>query len=198
MEIAQSFEQAPIAVNVTVSRRQRRPREYLTEREIEKLMDAARKNRWGHRDATAILIGYRHGLRASAFLFPFGGPGDLPPCSLHRPFGIAGDWQGFPVLLERARHRRAWCIGNGCLCMGLYVIRARYPSPSRDNLISDDCLVCVHSHMLDHHCLLASATVAIERFGKKCESTRGLVGEHQVFGPDFKALLGVPCPGVEA
>src|SRR5262249_16773016 len=42
-----------------------RPREYLTEREIEKLMDAASGNRWGHRDATAILLAYRHGLRAS-------------------------------------------------------------------------------------------------------------------------------------
>ena len=42
-----------------------RPREYLTEREVERLIDAARKNRWGHRDATAILLAYRHGLRAS-------------------------------------------------------------------------------------------------------------------------------------
>jgi type 1 fimbriae regulatory protein FimB/type 1 fimbriae regulatory protein FimE len=42
-----------------------RPREYLTEREVERLMDAARENRWGHRDATAILLAYRHGLRAS-------------------------------------------------------------------------------------------------------------------------------------
>ena len=39
---------------------------YLTGREIERLMAAARKsNRYGHRDATMILIGYRHGLRAS-------------------------------------------------------------------------------------------------------------------------------------
>ena len=35
------------------------------EREVERLMDAARENRWGHRDATAILLAYRHGLRAS-------------------------------------------------------------------------------------------------------------------------------------
>ena len=55
---------APMAVNVTV-RRPTRPREYLTEREIEKLIKAAGENRWGHRDATAILIAYRHGLRAS-------------------------------------------------------------------------------------------------------------------------------------
>jgi integrase len=34
--------------------------------EIERLMAAARKSsRYGHRDATMILIGYRHGLRAS-------------------------------------------------------------------------------------------------------------------------------------
>src|SRR5207247_8903513 len=41
-----------------------RTREYLTGRESERLMAAARKgSRWGH--ATMILIGYRHGLRAS-------------------------------------------------------------------------------------------------------------------------------------
>jgi integrase len=42
------------------------PREYLTATEIKRLMAAARKSsRYGHRDATMILIGYRHGLRAS-------------------------------------------------------------------------------------------------------------------------------------
>ena len=40
-----------------------RTREYLTEREVEALMTAARKNRYGHRDATMILIAFRHGLR---------------------------------------------------------------------------------------------------------------------------------------
>jgi integrase len=42
-----------------------RTREYLTEHEIEALMAAARQNRYGHRDATMILIAFRHGLRAS-------------------------------------------------------------------------------------------------------------------------------------
>jgi integrase len=42
-----------------------RTREYLTQQEIETLMAAARKNRYGHRDATMILIAFRHGLRAS-------------------------------------------------------------------------------------------------------------------------------------
>ena len=52
---------APITVNSSVM-----TREYLTQAEVERLMTAARaKSRWGHRDATMILIGYRHGLRAS-------------------------------------------------------------------------------------------------------------------------------------
>jgi type 1 fimbriae regulatory protein FimB/type 1 fimbriae regulatory protein FimE len=42
-----------------------RTREYLTEAEVERLMAAARSNRWGHRDATMVLLAYRHGLRAS-------------------------------------------------------------------------------------------------------------------------------------
>src|SRR5262249_62073147 len=55
---------APRSVSVTV-RRPSRPREYLTEREIEKLIKRAGENGWGHRDATALLIAYRHCLRAS-------------------------------------------------------------------------------------------------------------------------------------
>jgi integrase len=42
-----------------------RTREYLTGHEIKALMTAARQNRYGHRDATLILIAFRHGLRAS-------------------------------------------------------------------------------------------------------------------------------------
>ncbi len=42
-----------------------RTREYLTDAEVARLMDTAKANRWGYRDATMILIAYRHGLRAS-------------------------------------------------------------------------------------------------------------------------------------
>ena len=42
-----------------------RTREYLTEAEVERLMNAGKENRWGHRDATMILVAYRHGLRAA-------------------------------------------------------------------------------------------------------------------------------------
>src|SRR5262252_11122754 len=60
----------PSTVNRTVTPKRPpnsklRTREYLTEAEVERLMKAARKNRWGHWDATMILVAYRHGLRAS-------------------------------------------------------------------------------------------------------------------------------------
>jgi type 1 fimbriae regulatory protein FimB/type 1 fimbriae regulatory protein FimE len=42
-----------------------RTREHLTEREVEKLVEAAKNNRHGHRDSTMVLIAFRHGLRAS-------------------------------------------------------------------------------------------------------------------------------------
>jgi type 1 fimbriae regulatory protein FimB/type 1 fimbriae regulatory protein FimE len=60
----------PAPVNRTVTPRRLpnsdiRTREYLTEAEVEKLMDVAKGNRHGHRDATMGLVAYRHGLRAA-------------------------------------------------------------------------------------------------------------------------------------
>jgi site-specific recombinase XerD len=60
----------PAAVNRTVAPKRvpnadLRTREYLTEAEVQRLLTAANRNRWGHRDATMILVGYRHGLRVS-------------------------------------------------------------------------------------------------------------------------------------
>jgi len=64
---------APATVNGTVARqppRRRRndevrAREYLTEAEVNRLIKVASENRHAHRDATAVLVAYRHGLRAS-------------------------------------------------------------------------------------------------------------------------------------
>jgi type 1 fimbriae regulatory protein FimB/type 1 fimbriae regulatory protein FimE len=60
----------PTTANRTLPIRQSnsayRQREYLTEMEVEQLIDAARKRgRNGPRDAAAILLAYRHGLRAA-------------------------------------------------------------------------------------------------------------------------------------
>jgi integrase len=42
-----------------------RTREYLTPAEIDKLIAVAKRGRYGQRDATLILVAYRHGLRAT-------------------------------------------------------------------------------------------------------------------------------------
>jgi len=59
---------APTTANRTLRRLPNatyRPREYLTEKEVDRLIEAARKRgRNGARDAAAILLAYRHGLRA--------------------------------------------------------------------------------------------------------------------------------------
>ena len=60
----------PTTVNRTVMPRRRpnaelRTREHLTGAEVDRLIKAAGKNRWGHRDATMLLVAFRHGLRAS-------------------------------------------------------------------------------------------------------------------------------------
>jgi type 1 fimbriae regulatory protein FimE len=61
---------SPTTVNRTLPKRLAnsayRVREYLTEKEVYRLIDAAkRRGRNGQRDAAAILLAYRHGLRAS-------------------------------------------------------------------------------------------------------------------------------------
>jgi site-specific recombinase XerD len=61
---------SPTNENRTVTPRRRpnaelRTREHLTEREVVRLLEAAKQNRHGHRDATMVLLAYRHGLRAS-------------------------------------------------------------------------------------------------------------------------------------
>ena len=63
---------SPTTVNRTVRPRAAtngdlRTREYLTEAEVERLMNAATRNRWGHRDSTMVLVSYRHGLRAASW-----------------------------------------------------------------------------------------------------------------------------------
>lgn len=60
---------APSTENRTVTTPRRktnaelRTREYLTDAEVAQISEAAKGNRYGHRDATMILVAYRHGLR---------------------------------------------------------------------------------------------------------------------------------------
>lgn len=56
----------PAPTPLRLSNDQLRPREYLTPAEVDRLVATAkRRGRYGQRDATAILIAFRHGLRVS-------------------------------------------------------------------------------------------------------------------------------------
>jgi integrase len=114
MENQRAAEQASMAVNVTVRRPVRRtgplkgyrPREYLTEREIERLVKAAGENRWGHRDATAILLAYRHGLRASELVALRWDDIDLATGRLHVRRGKRGATSVHPIGARESRALR--------------------------------------------------------------------------------------------
>ena len=75
-----------------------RTREYLTEAEVERLIKAAKVNRHGQRDATMILLAFRHGLRAAEIVdlrWDPSGPG--PQCMLARQARQERDAKRAPV-----------------------------------------------------------------------------------------------------
>ena len=66
--VSPSSKKCTVALPVRKPNAAYRSREHLTEREVERLIDAAKDNRWGHRDATMVLLAFRHGLRASELI----------------------------------------------------------------------------------------------------------------------------------
>jgi integrase len=100
MENLRLQDAASTAVNVTVGRRSR---EYLTEREVERLIEAAKQNRSGHRDATAILVAYRHGLRASEVVVLRWDDIGLPTGRLHVCRAKGGDASVHPISARESR-----------------------------------------------------------------------------------------------
>src|SRR5215471_13582481 len=83
-----------------------RTREYLTEHEVETLMAAARKNRHGHRDATMILIAFRHGLRASELVDLRWDQVDFNRATLHVRRGKGGTPSVHPLMGSEMRALR--------------------------------------------------------------------------------------------
>lgn len=102
---------APAAENRTVTPRRRpnaelRTREHLTPAEVETLIDAARRNRWGHRDATMILVAYRHGLRAAELVDLRWEQVDLNTATLHVRRVKRGAPSTHPIMGDELRSLR--------------------------------------------------------------------------------------------
>jgi integrase len=83
-----------------------RTREYLTEPEVERLMTAAKGNRWGHRDATMLLVAYRHGLRASELVDLRWDQVEFASAALHVRRVKHGTSSTHPILGEELRALR--------------------------------------------------------------------------------------------
>jgi integrase len=83
-----------------------RTREYLTEAEVERLLAATKGNRWGHRDATMILVAYRHGLRASELADLRWDQVDFATATLHVRRVKQGSPSTHPILGDELRWLR--------------------------------------------------------------------------------------------
>src|SRR5215475_660325 len=158
MENQQAHEAATSVVNVTVESAMARTREYLTEREVDKLIEAAKDNRHGHRDATAILIAYRHGLRASELVALRWSDLELQTGRLHVRRAKGGTPSVHPISARESRALRRLQReapsspylfvserGSPLAVAGYQRMVARAGEAAGFNFL-------VHSHMLRHGC----------------------------------------------
>jgi type 1 fimbriae regulatory protein FimB/type 1 fimbriae regulatory protein FimE len=83
-----------------------RTREHLTQAEVERLIEAAKANRWGHRDATMIRVAYRHGLRASELVDLRWDQIDFDTANLHVRRVKQGSEATHPILGDEMRALR--------------------------------------------------------------------------------------------
>jgi integrase len=105
----------PTTENRTVTPRraanaQLRTREHLTADEVEKLIETAKANRYGHRDALMVLLAYRHGLRAAEVVDLRWEQVDFKTASLHIRRAKNGTPATHPLtgreMRELRRHQR--------------------------------------------------------------------------------------------
>jgi type 1 fimbriae regulatory protein FimB/type 1 fimbriae regulatory protein FimE len=102
--------QSAMAQAVTPVRRanaELRLREHLTEREVEKLIEATKGNRWGRRDSTMILLAFRHGLRASELCGLQWSDVEFESGTLHLRRAKGGATATHPLLGDELRALRA-------------------------------------------------------------------------------------------
>ena len=163
---------SPGKVNRTVTPRRRpnaqlRPREHLTEREVEKLIEAAKGNRWGLRDSTMLLIAFRHGLRASEVCGLQWSDVEFESGTLHLRRAKGGATTTHPLLGDELRALRAlkreaklpfifvsergapFSVAGLAKLIERAGVEAKLPFP-------------VHAHMLRHACGYALANKGID------------------------------------
>ena len=126
-----------------------RSREHLTEREVGQLIEAMKGNRWGHRDATMVLIAFRHGLRASELVDLHWDQVDLEHALLHVRRVKQGSPATHPLTGKELRALRR--LQREQELKSPFVFTAeRAPSPGAMEAAGFD--MKIHPHMLRHAC----------------------------------------------
>ena len=122
-------------------------------------MKAAEDNRWGHRDATAILIAYRHGLRASELVALRWNDIELATGRLHVRRAKAGATSVHPIggkeMRALRRLRRETTVHSPYVFVserGAPLSVAGYQRMVARTGESAGFGFLVHSHMLRHSC----------------------------------------------
>ena len=139
-----------------------RPREHLTEREIEKLIEAASHNRWGKRDAAMLLVAFRHGLRASELCGLQWSDIEFETGTLHLRRAKGGTTATHPLLGDELRALRA--LKREAKSPFVFVSERGAPfSPAGFAKLVERAGVeaklpfAIHPHMLRHACGFALA-----------------------------------------
>ncbi|HEX7158534.1 MAG TPA: tyrosine-type recombinase/integrase [Edaphobacter sp.] len=148
-----------MAVNRTLLRKANvdyRPREYLTEVEVDKLIEAARvRGRNGARDVAAILIAYRHGLRANELRALRWDMVDLRSGTIHIRRSKGGEASVHPLQGPTLRALRA-IHGSGPYVFvtesGAPVTTAWFLRMVQRTGVAAGLEFPVHPHMLRHAC----------------------------------------------
>jgi integrase len=171
---------APTSTNVTVMAK--RPREYLKEPEIERLMETARQNRQGHRDATAILLAYRHGLRASELVALRWDDVDLQTGRLHVRRAKGGETAVHPVGGKEIRALRK--LQRETTAKSVYIFVSERGAPlsvaGYQRMVARAGVAArfpflVHSHMLRH-----STGYKLANDGQDTRAIQGYLGHRSI------------------
>ena len=152
----------PAKANRTVTPRRRpnaeiRPREHLTEREVERLIEAAKGNRHGQRDATMILLAFRHGLRASELCELQWSDVEFEGATLHLRRAKGGATGTHPLLGDELRALRALKRAANTSFIFVSERGASFSTSGFAKLIERAGVEAklpfpVHAHMLRHAC----------------------------------------------
>jgi type 1 fimbriae regulatory protein FimB/type 1 fimbriae regulatory protein FimE len=134
-----------------------RPREHLTEREVEKLIEATKGNRHGTRDSTIILIAFRHGLRASELCELQWSDIEFESATLYLRRAKGGSIGTHPVLGDELRMLRALKRRATSPFIFLTERRAPFTVSGLAKLVERAGIEAgmpfkVHPHMLRHAC----------------------------------------------